>query len=200
MPYRAACWICVMCCSTCFLLLAGLLPQALLSNRKRQSNRMKKLSLPALAILLLVGVMGLSMLGQWRIDLTEGKLYTLSDGTENILENIHDPVTLKFYYSESLTRDVPALRNYATRVEEILREYERAANGKIVLEIIHPEVFSEDEDAAAAAGLQGLPNGRGESIYIGLYGSRGDRIETIALFNPEKENLLEYQISQLVYK
>ncbi|HSC76388.1 MAG TPA: Gldg family protein [Pseudomonadales bacterium] len=161
---------------------------------------MKKLSLPALAILLLVGVMGLSMLGQWRIDLTEGKLYTLSDGTENILKNIHDPVTLKFYYSESLTRDVPALRNYAKRVEEILREYERAANGKIVLEIIHPEVFSEDEDAAAAAGLQGLPNGRGESIYIGLYGSQGDRIETIALFNPEKENLLEYQISQLVYK
>jgi ABC-type uncharacterized transport system involved in gliding motility auxiliary subunit len=161
---------------------------------------MKKLSLLALAIFLLISVMGLSMLGQWRIDLTEGKLYTLSDGTENILKNIKDPVTLKFYYSESLTRDVPALRNYAKRVEEMLREYERAANGKLVLDIIHPEVFSEDEDAAAAAGLQGLPNGRGESIYLGLSGSQSDRMETIALFNPQKENLLEYQISQLVYK
>lgn len=161
---------------------------------------MKKLSLPALALLLLLGVMGLSTIGQWRIDLTEGKLYTLSDGTENILQNIKEPVTLKFYYSESLTRDIPMLRNYARRVEEMLREYERAANGKLVLEIIHPEVFSEDEDAAAAAGLQALPNGHGESIYMGLSGSRGDRTETIALFNPQKENLLEYQISQLVYK
>ncbi len=49
---------------------------------------MKKLSLPALLMLLLVGVMGLSVLGQWRIDLTEGKLYTLSSGTRNILKNI----------------------------------------------------------------------------------------------------------------
>ena len=150
---------------------------------------MKKLSLLVLAILLLIGVMGLSVLGQskfgqWRIDLTEGKLYTLSNGTQNILKSINEPITLKFYYSESLTRDIPALRNYAKRVEEILREYERDADGKLVLDIIQPELFSEEEDAAAAAGLQGLPNGQGESIYLGLVGSRGDRTEIIAMFNP----------------
>ena len=166
---------------------------------------MKKLSLLALAILLLIGVMGLSVLGkskfgQWRIDLTEGKLYTLSNGTQNILKSINEPITLKFYYSESLMRDIPALRNYAKRVEEILREYERDADGKLALDIIQPEVFSEEEDAAAGAGLQGLPNGQGESIYLGLVGSRGDRTETIVMFNPQKENLLEYQISQLIYK
>ena len=161
---------------------------------------MKKLSLPALLMLLLVGVMGLSVLGQWRIDLTEGKLYTLSSGTRNILKNINDPITLKFYYSESLAREIPALRNYAKRVDELLKEYQRAADGKLKLEVIHPEVFSEEEDAAAAAGLQGLPNGRSESIYLGLAGSRGDRTETIALFNPQKENLLEYEISQLIYR
>jgi ABC-type uncharacterized transport system involved in gliding motility auxiliary subunit len=166
---------------------------------------MKKLSLLALAILLLIGVAGLSLIGQsrfgqWRIDLTEGKLYTLSNGTQNILKSISEPITLKFYYSESLTRDIPALRNYAKRVEEILREYERDADGKLVLDVIQPEVFSEEEDAAAAAGLQGLPNGQGESIYLGLVGSRGDRTEIIAMFNPQKENLLEYQISQLIYK
>lgn len=166
---------------------------------------MKKLSLLALAILLLIGVAGLSLIGQsrfgqWRIDLTEGKLYTLSNGTQNILKSISEPITLKFYYSESLTRDIPALRNYAKRVVEILREYERDADGKLVLDVIQPEVFSEEEDAAAAAGLQGLPNGQGESIYLGLVGSRGDRTEIIAMFNPQKENLLEYQISQLIYK
>ena len=161
---------------------------------------MKKLSLPALLMLLLVGVMGLSVLGQWRIDLTEGKLYTLSSGTRNILKNINDPITLKFYYSESLAREIPALRNYAKRVDELLKEYQRAADGKLKLDVIHPEVFSEEEDAAAAAGLQGLPNGRSESIYLGLAGSRGDRTETIALFNPQKENLLEYEISQLIYR
>jgi ABC-type uncharacterized transport system involved in gliding motility auxiliary subunit len=158
-----------------------------------------------LALLLLVGVALLASLDKWRVDLTEGKLYTLSDGSKNILKNIDKPVTLRFYYSESLASDIPALQNYARRVEEMLREYERAANGKIILEITHPEVFSEEEDAAAAAGLQGVPNENGESIYLGLAGSLSEKPEAenqevIALFNPQKENLLEYQISQMIYR
>lgn len=153
-----------------------------------------------LAVLLLAGAGLLSPLKTWRIDLTENQLYTLSTGSRNIIASVHEPITLKFYYSEALVRDVPMLRNYANRVEELLREYVRYSNGKIVLEVIHPAVFSEEEDAAAAAGLQAIPDGRGNSIYLGLSGSRGDRTEAIALFNPQKENLLEYQISQLLYR
>jgi ABC-type uncharacterized transport system involved in gliding motility auxiliary subunit len=165
---------------------------------------MRKLSsgvgLAVLAALLLAGATVLSSLDNWRIDLTQGKLYTLSDGSKNIVRNLSEPVTLTFYYSETLARNIPAVRNYARRVEEILREYERAASGKIVLHVVHPEEFSDEEDAAAAAGLQGVPNGQGQSIYLGLAGTRGDRSESIPLFNPQKEDVLEYDISQLVYR
>lgn len=172
------------------------------TNRYREGLRqlVSGAGLAGLLLVLLVGAALLSTLDQWRIDLTQGRLYTLSDGSKNILSAIDEPVTLDFYYSEALSADAPVLRNYARRVEEMLREYERVADGKLVINIIHPDVFSEEEDAAAAAGLQAIPTGQGESFYLGLAGSRGDRHEVIAFFNPQKENVLEYDISQLVYR
>lgn len=158
------------------------------------------LRLTALVLVLLVGAASLAWLNKWQIDLTQGKLYTLSQGTRNIIAGIEQPITLQFYYSESQTRDIPMLRNYAGRVQDMLREYERKSQGKIQLKIVHPEPFSEAEDEAATAGLQAMPDGRGDKIYLGLVGSVGDRSENIAVFNPQKENLLEYQLSQLVYR
>ncbi len=158
------------------------------------------LRLAALVLVLLAGAASLAWLNKWQIDLTQGKLYTLSQGTRNIIAGIEQPITLQFYYSESQTRDIPMLRNYAGRVQDMLREYERKSQGKIQLQIVHPEPFSEAEDEAAIAGLQAMPDGRGDKIYLGLVGSVGDRSENIAVFNPQKENLLEYQLSQLVYR
>ncbi|HQQ63967.1 MAG TPA: Gldg family protein [Pseudomonadales bacterium] len=152
------------------------------------------------AELLLVGVMLLSVLDQWRIDLTQDHLYTLSQGTRNILQNIKEPIQLKLYYSEAQTRDIPALRNYAQHVKEMLAEYSRVSNGKLKVDIITPEVFSEQEDEAAAAGLQGVPNGNGESIYLGLTGEHKGQSERIVFFNPQRESFLEYDISQMVYR
>ena len=164
------------------------------------SSLFKKFNLFAIIVFLLLGIVSLSFIDQWRIDLTEDRLYTLSDGTRNILDDIQRPVVLKYYYSETLMRDMPVLRNYSKRIEEMLREYERVANGKIVLEVINPELYSEEEDAAAADGLQGMPNGQGEMMYLGLSGKAAERSESIALFNPQKERLLEYQVSQMVYR
>lgn len=168
------------------------------------SNMFRRLSagfsLAALAVLLLVGAAALSRLDQWRVDLTEGNLYSLSDSSKAIVANVHDPVVLKLYYSEALSRPAPALRNYAKRVEEMLQEFERAGNGKLDLQVIYPELYSEDEDAAAAAGLLGIPNGQGEKFYLGLVATRGEKTEIINFFSPEKESSLEYQISQLIYR
>jgi len=158
------------------------------------------LRLVLLVLLLLAGAALLASMNKWQIDLTQGKLYTLSQGTRNIIENVEQPIVLKFYYSESLTRDIPMLRNYANRVQDMLREYERRSHGKIILNIVHPEPFSEQEDEAASDGLQSMPDGRGDKIFLGLVGSANHRSEVIAMFNPQKENLLEYQISQLVYR
>lgn len=136
----------------------------------------------------------------WRIDLTENNLYTLSDGTRQILRNIDEPVNLYFYYSDQATAGIPSLRSYAGRVREMLEEFEDEADGMLRLSVIDPLPFSEDEDRAAQFGLQGVQLGATpDPIYLGLAGTDSvDNEEVIAFFQPDKETFLEYDIAKLV--
>ncbi|HHJ4328444.1 TPA: GldG family protein, partial [Klebsiella pneumoniae] len=139
-------------------------------------------------------------LGNLRLDLTEQKLYTLSAGSARILASLEEPIELHFFYSDSAARELPQLRNYARRVRELLQAYERAAGGKLKLTLIDPLPFSEQEDQAAAFGLQAVPaNGKGDSIYFGLAGSNASGEQQVIPFFPlDQEEFLEYQLSQLV--
>ncbi|MGI9301492.1 MAG: GldG family protein, partial [Gammaproteobacteria bacterium] len=136
-----------------------------------------------------------------RWDLTENSLYTISEGSKNVLAAIDDPINLYFYYSNRASEDAPGLRNYATRVREMLEEFALHADGKINLQVIDPLPFSEDEDRAAQFGLQSIPIGAGnEQFYLGLAGTNTvDDVETIPFFHPNKETFLEYDVSKLVY-
>lgn len=141
------------------------------------------------------------LFGNARLDLTEQKLYTLSEGTERILEGLDQPIDLYFFYSDKATKDLAQLRNYARRVEEMLKGYQRAADGKLRLHIVDPEPFSEDEDKAAEFGLQAVPlNQTGEQVYFGLAGTNaeGDR-QVVPFFPLDQEEFLEYEISRLVH-
>ncbi|MDG9929449.1 MULTISPECIES: Gldg family protein [unclassified Pseudomonas] len=167
---------------------------------------MKKLMYSGAGLLLIaVAFLAFNMLsalglGNIRLDLTEQKLYTISEGTERILGELDEPINLYFFYSDKAARDLPVLRNYAMRVEEMLKAYEREANGKIKLHIVDPEPFSEDEDKAAGFGLQAVPaNQSGEQIYFGLAGTNAvDDKQVIPFFPLDQEEFLEYQLSQLV--
>lgn len=134
-----------------------------------------------------------------RIDLTEASLFTLSDGTRNMLGAIEEPVTLKFFFSESLATDFPRIRTYAARVRDMLEEMRSYSDGKLVLEVIDPEPYSETEDRAMTLGLKGAPTTEGDVIYFGLAGTNlVDGIETIPFFTDEREEYLEYDIARLV--
>lgn len=167
---------------------------------------MKKLMYSGVGLLLIaVAFLAFNMLsalglGNIRLDLTEQKLYTISEGTERILGELDEPINLYFFYSDKAARDLPVLRNYAMRVEEMLKAYEREAGGKIKLHIVDPEPFSEDEDKAAGFGLQAVPaNQSGEQIYFGLAGTNAvDDKQVIPFFPLDQEEFLEYQLSQLV--
>nr|WP_298165598.1 Gldg family protein [uncultured Pseudomonas sp.] len=157
------------------------------------------LVLIALAFLAFNLFSNLSLSGA-RLDLTEQKLYTISAGTEQILASLEEPVELNFFYSDTLAKDLPALRNYARRVEEMLKAYEREADGKLKLKIIDPEPFSEEEDKAAEFGLQGIPLQQGgDSLYFGLAGkSAAGDVQVIPFFALDQEEFLEYELSRLV--
>ncbi|MCG8613318.1 MAG: GldG family protein, partial [Pseudomonadales bacterium] len=122
------------------------------------------------AFLVIVVVSSVSLKGG-RIDLTENNLYTLSDGSKNIVQNLEQSVKLTLYFSDKATKELPAVRTYAQRVKELLQEYQSLSRGKIEFQVVDPAPFSEEEDAASAAGLQGVPAGlRGDEIYFGLVG------------------------------
>ncbi|HSN72178.1 MAG TPA: Gldg family protein, partial [Steroidobacteraceae bacterium] len=136
------------------------------------------------------------------IDLTENRLYTIAPGTERILENLEEPINLHFFFSETASREVPALRAYAARVRELLEEMAQHADGKLRLRVLDPEPFSEIEDEAAAFGLTAVPVGTtGEMLYFGLAGTNStDGQDAIAFFQPDKEEFLEYDVASLIYR
>lgn len=157
------------------------------------------LLLIALAFLAFNMVSGLALTNA-RLDLTEQKLYTISDGTRQILGELDEPINLYFFYSDKSAKDLVVLRNYARRVEEMLKAYAQAADGKIKLHIVDPEPFSEDEDKAAEFGLQAVPARQGgDAIYFGLAGTNSvDDHQVIPFFPLDQEEFLEYEVSRLV--
>ena len=155
----------------------------------------------ALALLFAVNILASRILGPARIDLTENRLFTLSEGTRSILENLEEPVTLRFYISRRELERVPGISGYADRVGALLDEYRRLSGGMLSLRVIDPEPFSEEEDRAVGYGLRGVPLGLDEGIfYFGLAGTNSvDEEEVIPFFASEREQFLEYDVTKLVH-
>jgi len=159
------------------------------------------------AVALLVSVGLISALPSIRIDLTEDDLFSLADGTRNIVSGLEEPIELLFFYSESATEDQPQIRSYGTRVQELLREIVIASGGNLVLSIVDPELFSEEEDLATQYGVQPVPVTQGgQGIYFGLVAVELDNekdpalraSETMPLIRPDQEQFPEYEFMQLV--
>ncbi|MBN0978577.1 Gldg family protein [Pseudomonas sp. SDM007_2] len=141
------------------------------------------------------------VLREARLDLTEHQLYTISPGTRQLLANLKEPINLSLYFSDSQAQELPPLRNYAKRIDALLRSYEREAFGKLKLQVIDPAPFSTSEEQAARFGLQGVPLQQGGApLYLGLAATNtlGDT-QIISLFSPSEERLLEYDISRLLH-
>jgi len=165
----------------------------------------------SVAVVLIVLVALLSSLPGFRIDLTEDRLYSLSDGTKRLVAGLEEPLELIFFYSDSATEDAPQIRSYGTRVQELLKEIVIASDGKLRLSIIDPEPFSEEEDLAAQYGVQAVPVSQGaQAIYFGLVVVQdvdpeevplGVRVsEIMPLIRPDLEQFLEYEFMKLITK
>jgi ABC-type uncharacterized transport system involved in gliding motility auxiliary subunit len=139
--------------------------------------------------------------GAARLDLTQSGLYTVSDGTRETLDNLEEPVTLRFFFSRGAVTGYPTINAYASRVRDLLQEYVALAGGNLHFEEIDPVTFTPEEDEAVAYGLTGVPTQEGEKVYFGLVGTNStDGQETIAFFNSDREAYLEYDLTSLVYR
>src|SRR5688572_12474275 len=118
-------------------------------------------------LLILVAFNYLAAAVAGRIDLTEGNIYTLSPGTKKILKELPAPVKVKLYVSQGEAVPVP-LRSFAQRVEDVVREFRVAANGKLNVERYNPRPDSEEEDAAQLGGIESQQLMTGEEFYGGV--------------------------------
>jgi gliding motility-associatede transport system auxiliary component len=162
-------------------------------------------TLAALGVVFIVAVIATNFwLRGVKLDLTQNGLYTLGDGTHAVLDGISEPINLYFFFSNESTTNLPTLRSYANRVRETLEELAaNAPEGKLVLHVVDPQPFSEDEDRAEQFGLQAANIGpAGEAVYFGLGGSNSiGKTDTIPFFQPDprKEAFLEYDLARLIY-
>ncbi|MGO9803995.1 MAG: GldG family protein [Steroidobacteraceae bacterium] len=138
----------------------------------------------------------------WRVDLTQNRLYTIAPGTQRILESIHEPINLYFFFSEKTAGQLPQLKTYGVRVQEFLEELAARSHGRLRLHVIDPQPFSEDEDRASELGVRAVPVGAaGAQLYFGMAGTNStDGHAAIEFFDPNKEQFLEYDVVRLVYQ
>lgn len=138
-----------------------------------------------------------------RADITDQKLYTLSDGTKAILAKIHQPVTVKLYYTRTAAMKAPDqirfYNNYYYFVKALLDEYAAAAKGMINLQVIDPRPYSDEETEAIRYGVKKLPISEDENFFFGLVlQTQFGVTKTIPFFSPDRQNFVEYDISYLI--
>lgn len=161
----------------------------------------------ALVLFLSINLLANAGLARYQVDLTEERLFTLSEGSKNIASNLDEPVRLYFFFSKGAAREIPAAVEYADRVRDVLTGLVRHSNGKLILEEIDPEPFSEAEDRATREGITAIPIGP-DPLYFGLVGTNAlDGREVIPFFGDlsrgldfqSRERFLEYDLARLIY-
>ncbi len=139
----------------------------------------------------------------FRADVTEQHLYTLSQGTKNILGKLAQPITLKLYYSKTGANKGPDqirfYNEYYFYVKALLEEYVKHGNSMVKLEVIDPRPFSDDEADAMQYGLTRLQVTQDESFFFGLVlQTQLGVTKTIEMFQPQRQQFVEYDISYLI--
>jgi ABC-type uncharacterized transport system involved in gliding motility auxiliary subunit len=167
-----------------------------MATRKYEPLLYSAVGLVALFLVLVAGNFLISRVPA-RLDLTEGKLYTLSPGTKKILGNLSSPVKIKLYISQGESVPVP-LRSFAQRVEDTVRELKAAAGPNLVVERYNPKPDSEEEDAAQLDGIEPQQLMSGESFYLGAAVTQLDRKQTLPAISPQRERLLEYDLVRAI--
>jgi ABC-type uncharacterized transport system involved in gliding motility auxiliary subunit len=133
-----------------------------------------------------------------RIDMTDGRVYTLTEGTKKLLGRLEAPVRVRFYFNAGDENVPVATRAFAARVEDLLREFRAASNGKVLIEKLNPQPDSDAEDSANVDGIDAQVAPSGDKFYLGLAVSLADEKVAIPTLAPDRERLLEYDLVRAI--
>ena len=133
-----------------------------------------------------------------RADMTQEKAYTLSAGTRAILQKLDTPVKIRFYctQSDTATPETVYLKDYARQVGDLLQEYQQVAGKNLVIQKFDPQPDSDAEDSARLDGLEPQQLPGEDEFYLGLSISLPGTSVAIPFLSPDREKLLEYDITR----
>lgn len=175
-----------------------------LSERKTSENALEKRKLQlSLLLITAIGIVCNILLSFYpiRIDLTQARLFTLSEGTKQTIKKLPDIVNIAVYRSQEL----PAQMQIVARgITDLLKDYEKLSSN-IKVKIIYPEVNSEDEKDAQSAGIQkvqfnSVGSGKFEvqAGFLGIVVRYADKTESIPFVSDSSD--LEYQLTRRIRK
>ena len=138
-----------------------------------------------------------------KADITDQKIYTLSAGTQAILAKLNQPINVKLYYAKTAALKAPDqiryFNNYYEFVKALLQEYVADSKGMVKLQIIDPRPFSDEEVEALRYGLRRFAITEEENFFFGLVVQTQFGVEkVIPFFSPDRQNFVEYDVSQLI--
>ncbi len=165
--------------------------------KKRQSLLGPTLISIGLVLVILVAINVIASNFFFRVDVTEERLYTLSQGTEKIVKAVKTPVTIKYYFNKGSSQIPLLYKNYGKKIEELLQEYQNLNPEMITLELYDPAPDSDEEEWAKKYGLTGIDLGT-ESFTMGLVTVQEDKEKNIPFLDIRREKFLEYDITQLI--
>ena len=155
----------------------------------------------AMVLFFTVNIISQTLFGSVRLDVTEGRVFTLSQETVPVFRDIQEPIIVRVYFSQALSEASPRHGVYSQRIRDLLNQYSNLSGGMLQTQYFDPEPFSDVEDRAVGFGLQAVPLGNLNEVgYFGLAATNStDDQEVIPFFNLERESFIEYDLTKLVY-
>ena len=143
---------------------------------------------------------GFAFFPSFRLDLTEGNIYTLTDSTKDILANIPSEVEIVLYESANLPAQFQPI---SRTVKDILKDYGTYSGSNLSITYKNPET---DEAVATEAQENGVRpvqfniSGNGEfqvkQAYFGIAIRVGEEHKAIPLIQNTSD--LEYQLTSFI--
>ena len=136
-------------------------------------------------------VANLALLNAWlyplsglRLDLTSQGQYSLSAPTRDLIDTLDEPLLLRGYISD---RTHPALAPLVPAIEDMMREYEIASDGRITAEVVDPrDAEGLEQEANQVYGIRPQPFRVAEryqtsvvNSYFDILVRYGDQFETL---------------------
>jgi gliding-associated putative ABC transporter substrate-binding component GldG len=167
---------------------------------------MKKISkLTGQLLMLIIALVLVNLLSErfsWRFDFTEGRIYTLSDATKDILKSLDEPVTITAYFTKGSQPEIEKVRKDFL---DMLTEYANLSDGLLNFEFVNPNKDEQGEQEAMQAGIQPLmlnvrekDQVKQQRVFLGAKLAMGDRQELIPVIQPGAA--MEYALSSAIKK